>query len=143
MLGWQSCQNDSLRYFIKYPQDWVIMTYGGGANVPASCSAPQTADDLSFDPINSDSVFEPAIGIQDQGTFASLGQFFQDNPVYTLSNPSSTPVTIAGESVPWFDYDRRESVIFVWGNGHVLGISISNMPTSTLAAMLGSFEFTR
>jgi hypothetical protein len=140
--GWQSCQNDSLGYSIKYPPDWAVMTYGGGANIPASCSDPQTADDLSFDPINSDGVFQPAIGIQDEGTSTSLGQFFQDNSVYAVSNPSSTPVTIAGKSVPWFDYDRQESTIFVWHRGHVLLVSISYMTTTTLAAMLGSFEFT-
>lgn len=118
------------------------MTYGGGANVPASCSDPQTADNLSFDPVNSNAVFQPAINIDDEGTSTSLGQFFQDNSIYSVSNPSSTPITIAGENVSWFDYDRQESTIFVWHSGLVLGISISYMPTSTLAAMLGSFEFT-
>jgi cytoskeletal protein RodZ len=141
MLGWHLCQNDSVGYYIKYPQDWEVTTYGGGANVPASCSDPQTADDLSFSPINSDTVFQPAINIQDEGTSTSLSQFFQDNSVYAVSNPSSTPITIAGESVPWFDYGRQESTIFVWRDGHMLEISISNMPTSTLTEMLGSFEF--
>jgi hypothetical protein len=118
------------------------MTYGGGANVPASCSDPRTADDLSFDPINSNAVFQPAINIQSEATATSLNQFFQANSIYATSNPSSTPVTIAGENVPWFDFNRQQSTIFIWHNGEVLEISISYMPTSTLAAMLGSFEFT-
>lgn len=141
--GWQLCHNDSLGYSIDYPPDWAVMTYGGGADIPASCSDSQTADDLIFEPINSDAVFQPAINIQDEATATSLNQFFQDNSIHATSNPSSTAITLAGEGVPWFDYNQRESSIFVWHNGHVLGIFISNMSTSTLTAMLGSFEFTR
>lgn len=139
--GWQSCQNDSLGYSIKYPQDWAVMIYGGGSNIQASCTDPQNAHDLSFEPINSDNVFQPAINILDEAIATSLNQFFQNNSVYAASNPSSTLVTIAGERVPWFDYDRQESTIFVWHREHVLMISVRYMPTSTLAAMLGSFSF--
>ena len=138
---WQSCRDYYLGYSIKYPLDWGVMTYGGGANISANCSDPRVASNLSFGPINSDSIAQPAINIEEEGTSTSLAQFFHDNSIYAISNPSSTPIIIAGESVPWFDFDRQESTICVWHEGHVLMISISHMPTSTLAEMLGSFVF--